>query len=90
MRKEFKMTEEQYTKLIKACQPVPYMIFGGQEPRSPQENANAVWCDLGRELGFKGMTVQPSEKGKLYFTAEVNSDFVEAFLDDIHTGTEKE
>lgn len=69
MRKEFEMTEAQFNTLMEACKPVPYMVIGGMEPRSPQENANAAWCALGRELGFDGMTVEPSNKGDKFFTA---------------------
>ena len=29
-----------------------------------------AWCELGRRMGFQGMTVKPTEKGKLFFTAE--------------------
>ena len=71
MRKRFTMTKEQQEKLLDACKPVPYMIFGGMEPRSPQENANAAWCALGREMGFDGLTVQPDGSNQLNFTAEV-------------------
>ena len=69
-RKEYELTTEQYDKLIEACRSVPYMVFGGMEPRSPQQNANDAWCALGKELGFDGMTVEGSPKGKLFFTAE--------------------
>lgn len=72
MRKEFTMTKEQCEKLLDACKPVPYMVVGGVEPRSPQENANDAWCALGREMGFDGMTVRPvAGKGIEVFTAEV-------------------
>ena len=71
MRKEYKMTQAQLDGLLSACKPVPYMVFGGREPPSPQENANAAWCALGRELGFDGMTVRPVEgKDITHFTAE--------------------
>jgi hypothetical protein len=60
MRKEFEMTAEQEAKLLEACKPVPYMVIGGMEPRSPQENANDAWCALGREMGFDGMSVELS------------------------------
>jgi hypothetical protein len=69
MRKEYEMTAEQEAKLLEACKPVPYMVIGGMEPRSPQENANDAWCALGRELGFDGMSVEPSSKGQRFFTA---------------------
>jgi hypothetical protein len=69
MRKEYKMTKEQMEKLLDSCKPVPYMIIGDVMPRSPQENANYAWCSLGKEMGFDGMTVEPSSKGQEYFTA---------------------
>lgn len=71
MRKEFKMTDDQLKKLMDACKPVPYMVFGGIAPRSPQENANDAWEALGKELGFDYNTVEPSVgKGSKFFTAE--------------------
>lgn len=69
MRKEFEMTADQEAKLLEACKPVPYMVIGGVAPRSPQENANDAWCALGREMGFDGLTVEPSNKGQRFFTA---------------------
>ncbi len=69
MRKEYEMTAEQEAKLLEACRPVTYMVIGGVMPRSPQENANDAWCALGREMGFDGMTVEPSSKGQRFFTA---------------------
>lgn len=71
MRKEFEMTEPQLAKLLEACKPVQYMVFGGVPPASPQENANNAWAALGAEMGFKHMTVEPvSGKGERFFTAE--------------------
>lgn len=71
-RQEFEMSEEQLSALLEACRPVPYMVFGGMPPRSPQENANDAWAQLGAVMGFKPMTVQPVPgKGTRFFTAEV-------------------
>jgi hypothetical protein len=71
MRKEFEMTEEQLEKLLKACAPVPYLVIGGVVPRSPQENANAAWQELAREMGFQWDSVQPVPgKPPRFFTAE--------------------
>lgn len=70
MRKEFEMTQAQFEKILEACKPVPYIAIQCGEPSSPQENANKAWCALGDELGFDGMTVEPTNKGKLFFTAE--------------------
>lgn len=70
MRKRFEMTQEQLDTLLDACKPVRYMITGGVSPRSPQENANDAWESLGKEMGFKHMTVEPSREGDKVFTAE--------------------
>ena len=73
MRKEYEMTQAQLDKLLEACKPVPYMVFGGMEPMSPQENANRAWAALGEEMGFDHMTVQPNGKGDRFFTADERS-----------------
>ena len=70
MRKEFEMTQEQYDKILEACRPVPYMVFGGMEPRSPQQNANDAWKALGEEMGFEFMTVKAIPGKPKFFTAE--------------------
>lgn len=72
MRKEFKLTNKQWEDLLRASKPVPYMVFGGRPPMSPQEEANNVWKRLGKEMGFKPITVKPvKEKDNTYFTAEI-------------------
>jgi hypothetical protein len=68
--KKFEMTEADKQKILEACRPTPYIIVGGCAPSSPQENANAAWCELGRRMGFDGMTVRPSSEGDRFFTAE--------------------
>lgn len=69
-RKEYELTTEQFDKLIEACRSVPLIMLQCGMPSSPQENANRAWCALGDELGFDGMSVQPSHKGQRFFTAE--------------------
>ena len=70
--KEFELTDEQLKTLMDACKPVPYMVFGGREPRSPQENANDAWRELGRELGFDYLSVCPIRgKSNKFFRAKV-------------------
>jgi len=70
MMKEFKMTEADLKKLLNASKPVPYMVFGGIEPSSPRENAERQWRVLGEKMGFDWNTVEPSDKGNQYFTAQ--------------------
>lgn len=68
MRKNYKMTEEQYDKLLAACKPVPLIALQCGMPASQQERANVAWGALGDEMGFEGMTVQAGGS-KLEFTA---------------------
>lgn len=71
MRKEFRMSKEDLAIVMEACKPVPYIVVGGMEPRTPQDNANAAWEALGQKMGFKWETVQPiPNKSNRYFTAE--------------------
>ena len=63
------MSEEDLATLLKAMQPVPYIVFGGHEPRSQQENANDVWQELGNKLGFDYMSVKPNGLGDRFFSA---------------------
>ena len=67
--KEYEMTERDYDQLIEACKPVPMIALQCGTPASPQENANAAWRKLGEKMGFDHMSVTPSSKGKLFFTA---------------------
>jgi len=57
--KRYRMTDQQLNRILDACKPVPYMVFGGMQPRSPQQNANDAWRDLGHEMGFDWTTVRP-------------------------------
>lgn len=57
--KKYTMSDAQYEKIIEACKPVPYMIFNGREPLSPQDRANMAWQALGEEMGFVWDTVRP-------------------------------
>lgn len=70
MRQEYEMSEEDCVKLLEACKPVPYIIIGGVIPRSPQENANDAWEQLGKKMSFDYKTVRPiAGKGIRFFTA---------------------
>jgi hypothetical protein len=68
-RTNYEMTETDYNEIINACKPVPMIMLQCGTPDSPQENANRAWDRLGKKMGFDYMTVQPSDKGKLFFTA---------------------
>lgn len=68
-RVNYEMTEADLAELLRACQPVPYMVFGGIAPRSPQENANAAWCALGEKMGFDYLTVRPIGRAARFFSA---------------------
>ena len=62
--KEFEMTKEQRARILNASRPVPYMVFGGIEPRSPQENANDAWREPGRRAGVRLLDGSPSSRKK--------------------------
>jgi len=69
-RVNYEMSEADFKELLDACKPVPYVVFGGMAPASPQENANAAWRRLGKKMGFDHMTVQPIEgRGGWFFSA---------------------
>ncbi len=69
-RVNYEMTQKDLDEIMIACAPVPYMVVGGHEPSSPQENANRAWARLGDKMGFDSMSVKPSSKGDRFFTAE--------------------
>lgn len=70
MRKTYEMTQEEMDVLLEAMKPVPMIMLQCGTPPSQQANANRAWMALGKKYGFDGMTVKPSEQGKLYITAE--------------------
>ncbi len=71
MRKNFEITQEQLNEILDACKPVPLIALNCGMPRSPQENANAAWERLGKEMGFKYITVKPTGEGDRFFSAEI-------------------
>lgn len=71
-RVEYHMSEDDFGGIIEAITKArlsPLIAINCGMPESPQEAANRAWCDLGKRLGFDGMTVEPSPKGSRYFTA---------------------
>lgn len=71
MKKEFEMTEEDLNKILEASKPVPYILPNCGRIRTPQENANQAWENLGKKMGFDFMTVKPTNKGNRIFLAQV-------------------
>ena len=59
MRSEYEMTEAQLEKLLDAGKPTMCIKIGTWSPSTPQENANAAWGSLGREMGFRSLTAKP-------------------------------
>ncbi len=68
----YEMTDEQLEVILAACKPVALIALQCGMPSSPQENANAAWARLGKELGFDHMTVKPTGKGNKFFSATPN------------------
>ena len=61
MRREYEMTEAQLDRLYKASE-------------IHQAALTDAWRALGRELGFKAMTMKPMLKGNRFFTAETSGE----------------
>ncbi len=70
MRQNYEMTEKQFNVLMEATKEVPLIALQCGMPESPQARANKAWKNLGEELSFKYMTVQPLRKGDHFFSAE--------------------
>lgn len=68
-RIEFELSDEDHASILEASKPVPYLIIGGHEPASPQQNANYKWQALGARMGFDWTTVQRG-RDERHFTAE--------------------
>ena len=71
MKREFEMSQEDYDKLIQACKPVPLIALNCGPVFSQRENVNAAWIELGKKMGFAGLTAEPIPgKGTRFFMAE--------------------
>ena len=70
MRHEYEMSEEQFAAILDACKPVVCIKVGNYSPATPQENANAAWAELGKQMGFLSLTVKPIPGHDRRFTAE--------------------
>jgi len=72
MKQEFEMTKDDLKKILDACKPTPVMYLSGGSSmfRTPQENANEAWAELGERMGFDHMTVEPIRgKSQRFFLA---------------------
>lgn len=73
VRVSFILTDEEMQAWKEACRPVPYLVIGGVEPRSPKDNANSFWKSLATKYNFVWDSVQadPNNSNPHYFTAIV-------------------
>ena len=71
-RVEYEMTQEDLDKILNACKPLLLIATHCGTPRSPIENANAAWRELGQRMGFDYTTAQPSGCGDRFFSAVPN------------------
>jgi hypothetical protein len=68
--KDYEMTQVQLDALLDSMKPVPLVAMHCGMPKSPQARANSAWEMLGKEMGFKHMTVVPNGKGDRFFRAK--------------------
>ena len=59
----YRMTDDEHARLIDACKPVPYMVFGGIAPESPTTKALRVWGEIAKRVGCVANTIGPSDTG---------------------------
>lgn len=60
MRKlKYRLTDEQFDRIVKANTPIPLIMLQYGMPRTVQERVNAIWRELGIEIGFDPDTVEP-------------------------------
>ena len=72
-RKEYEMTQKDLDRLLNACKTVPMIALQCGAPRSPAQNANDAWQELGSRMGFDHMTVRSSMGGNRFFSAVPNA-----------------
>lgn len=63
MKKQYRMTDEELQSVLDASKPVPYLVFGGMAPPSPQENVNRAWAAIARAHGVRQMSIGPASTG---------------------------
>ena len=61
--KTYRMTDDELNMLMNASKPVPYLVFGGIEPRSPRDNAMDVWRTVAARVGCDVDSIEPAETG---------------------------
>ena len=69
MRQRYTLTRSQYDALLEVMRPSPAIMLHIPSSDSQQDRANRAWIALGLELGFDGMTVEPTSE-QLIITAE--------------------
>ena len=67
----YKLTDEELAELMEASKPVPYMVFGGIEPRSPRDNVMDVWRKVAARVNCEVDSIENAGTGDNHdFTAK--------------------
>ena len=69
----YRLTDEEFNRLMEASKPVPYMVIGGVEPESPYDKAKRVWLDVASRVHCDIDSIGPANTGN-------NRDFMAAPL----------
>jgi NTP pyrophosphatase (non-canonical NTP hydrolase) len=70
-RQKYRLTDEEFRELVAACQPNPYLVFGGMEPESPAMAANRIWTKVAERVGCLFDTIDGADTDdQKDFTAE--------------------
>ena len=69
VRTDYRLTDEDFNRLLKASQPVPYLIANGTEPMSPHEAAMRIWRDIADREGVDVDSIRQGSDGNGHYTA---------------------
>lgn len=71
-RRDYEMSPEDLRRImdrIAQARSAPLIMLQCGVPPSLQQVANSAWADLGKQMGFDPMTVQPNGGGDRFFSA---------------------
>lgn len=68
-RRDYRLSDGDFDRLLKASQPVAYLIANGTEPESPREAAMRIWREIADREGVDVDSIRQGSDGNGHFTA---------------------
>jgi hypothetical protein len=69
VRRDYRLSDADYDRLIEASKPVMYLVANGSEPTSPRDAALRIWREIADREGFDVDSVKQGSDGNGHFTA---------------------